>query len=344
MKLAFVLVHYHAADLAAAAVEALAADLGPSRGDAEIVVVDNGCRPEERETLRALPARYLDPGANLGYAGGANLGVRSTDADAVFLMNPDVVVLPGCVAALRAALAAGAHAAGPRFYWDRERRFVLPPTERRGRIDELLRVAGERGAAWARRGRRRWRRHARRIWTAREPCVCHQLSGALLAFRRRAWEELGGFDEGYRLYFEETDWLERLRRRRLDALFVPAAEAVHLYAQSTAGEPRAERWFVDSHRRFLKRFHGPAFAALLGLLSRLPRSKEPPERAGEGVPAWLEVSASALGYPAAARRLDRAQDLSLPGEILGRLARGKYWLRTVDDAGRELRLRAVDCL
>ncbi len=323
MKLAVVLVHYQAAELAAAAHEALAGDLEAAGLEAEWILVDNGSRPEELERLRALPAGLIEPGRNLGYAGGANLGVRSTAAEAVFLMSPDVIVRPGCAAALAAALEDGAAAAGPRFFWDAGRRFLLPPTERRTRRDELLRLAAERGEPWARLARRRWRRHARRCWTAREPYGCYELSGALLAFQRRAWEELGGFDEGYRLYFEETDWLERLRRRGLPASFVPGAEAVHLYAQSTAGEPRAGRWFADSHRRFRRRFYGRAFTALLELLGRVwrPAAALVPERR-EGRSAWLEVSASPLGFPAAGRRLGETVSESVPEEILDRLAPG----------------------
>lgn len=338
MKLAVVLVHYHAAELAARAYEALARDLAAARIDAEWVVIDNGSRPEERERLRSLPAPLVEPGGNLGYAGGANLGVRSTKSDHVFLMNPDVLALPGCAAALCRALEAGAAAAGPRFYWDEGRRFLLPPTERRTRLDELVRLLAERGERWARLGRRRWRAHARRCWTACEPYPCYELSGALLAFRRSAWEELGGFDEGYRLYFEETDWLERLRRRRLEALFVPAAEAVHLYARSTAGEPRAAAWFEESHRRFRRRFYGPLFATFL---ERLARAWPPsPSAVTGGEPgsvgaAWLEVSSSAVGYPAAARRLE--DDSEGPQ----RLPPGAFYLRTVDAEGRELSVRAV---
>ncbi|HEX9736177.1 MAG TPA: glycosyltransferase [Thermoanaerobaculia bacterium] len=338
MKLAVVLVHYHAAELAARAYEALAQDLAAARLGAEWVVVDNGSRPAERERLRSLPAALLEPGANLGYAGGANLGVRSTASEHVVLMNPDVMALPGCAAALCAALDAGAAAAGPRFYWDAERRFLLPPTERRTRVDELLRLLAERGERWARYGRRRWRAHARRCWTARAPYVCYELSGALLAFRRSAWEELGGFDEGYRLYFEETDWLERLRRRRLAARFVPGAEAVHLYGRSTAGEPRAQGWFEESYRRFRRRIYGPLFAAFLERLARAWPPAEPAVTSvepGAGRAAWLEVSSSAVGYPAAARRLGPGSD-----DREG-LPPGTCYLRTVDAEGRELGVRTV---
>ena len=342
MKLAVVLVHYHAAELAVAAQAALAGDLRTAGLEAEWVVVDNGSRPEERARLRALPVVLAEPGVNLGYAGGANLGVRSTSAEIVLLMNPDVVVQPGCAAALASTLEEGAAAAGPRFFWDSGRRFLLPPTEQRTRYDELLRLAAERGARWARLARRRWRRHAQRCWTARRTYECHELSGALLAFRRQAWEELDGFDEGYRLYFEETDWLERLRRHGRPARFVPGAEAIHLYAQSTAGEPRAGRWFADSHRRFRRRFYGRAFTSLLELMARIWRPAAPYVPASQsGGAAWLEVSPSTVGFPAAGRRLEETESESIPEEILERLAPGTYHLRTVDADGRELDCRAL---
>lgn len=350
MKVAVVLVHYHTAELAVAAFEALDGDLRASGLEAEWVLVDNGSRPEERTKLASLPVRVLAPGVNLGYAGGANLGVRETSAGLVFLMNPDVLALPGCAAALAAALEEGSATAGPRFFWDRERRYLLPPTERRTRRDELLRSLGERGEPWARWARRRWRRHARRSWTAREPRVSYELPGALLAFRREAWEELGGFDEAYRLYFEENDWLERSRRRGLEARFVPRAEAIHLYAQSTLGEPSSSRWFAESSARFRRRYYGAVFTALLELMGRAwPESRASPGvRSRTGRAAWLEVSSSPLGFPAAARRLVGPEDTlaedtrALPADVLGRLAPGPYYFRTVDDAGRELGVRVFE--
>lgn len=347
MKLAVVLVHYHTAALAAAALEALAADLDGAGVEAERILVDNGSTAEEKERLRGLDVRLLVPegGRNLGYAGGANLGIGSAGAEAVILMNPDVEVLPGCVAALLKALEHGAAVAGPRFYWDRSRRFLLPPNERRTRRDELLRLAGERSAFWARLGRRRWRRHVLPYRTSPERRRSYELSGALLALRRRTWEELGGFDEGYRLYFEESDFLERLRRRGGEALYVPEASAVHLYAQSTVGEPRSEGWFVDSSRRFRRRFYGAAFSRLLEWLDR---AWAKPGRVGElgvlrrGSPAWLELSAAGVGYPAAARPWGGPSPWELDAEVAGRLPAGTYYLRTVDAAGRELEARALE--
>lgn len=343
MTLAVVLVHYHTPELAAEAVAALEQDLGRSGLTAEWVLVDNGSEASERGILERLPVRVLRSGQNLGYAGGANLGVRETTGELVLLMNPDVVVLPGCVQALCSALEDGAAAAGPRFFWDRERLFLLPPTEKRTRYDELLRVLGERGEPWAGIGRRRWRRHARRSWGAREPYRCHELSGALLAFRRQVWQSLGGFDDGYRLYFEETDWLEKLRAHRLEARFVPQAEAVHLFAQSSVGEPRSGDWFTESHRRFRQRFYGARFAAFLELLDRLRRPAGPRQdgKARSGRPAWLEVSSSPQGYPAAARRLggQAREPFALPEGLRRRIPSGICYLRTVDETGRELGLR-----
>jgi GT2 family glycosyltransferase len=357
-SLAVVLVHYHTPRLAAAAIGALQQDLAAGRGAAaglevEWLLVDNGSDPAGRELLAGLPVRLLETGRNLGYAGGVNLGVASSRAELVLLMNPDVLVLPGCAAGLVACLQEGAAAAGPRFYWDSGRRLLLPPAEIRDRRGELLAwLAAARGAGWAARARRRSRRHCRRHWQAAAPLPSYALSGSLLAVTRAAWERIGGFDEGFPLYFEETDWLLRLRRAGLPARFVPAAEAVHLYGRSAAGEPRAAEWFEESARRFRRRHYGAWFAWGLDHLARGGRRAAAapfpalPALPAEGLdldgyprPLWVEISPRPAGYPAAAERIAEAAPGARwqpPADLAERLAEGAWWIRLSDDSGRDL--------
>jgi N-acetylglucosaminyl-diphospho-decaprenol L-rhamnosyltransferase len=350
MRLAVILVHYHTPELAAAAVEALRADVAGTGLEVDWLLVDNGSDAPGRARLASLPVERIDPGTNLGYAGGVNLGMVRSKAELVVLMNPDVIVLPGCLPALLDALRNGVAVAGPRFYWDGGRRLVQPPSEIRNRREELARLLAGKSSGGAARARRRWRRHARRHWEAREPLPSHDLSGSLLALRRSAWEAVGPFDEGFRLYFEETDWLLRAERLGLGGRYVPAAEAVHLYSQSAGREPRAEGWFEESARRFRRRYYGPWFVGLLeGLDRSLPRrgtALPPPAPLPDGLrlpeepsayPLWVEVSPNPLGFPAAAERLSRPPEgpWSLPLEILERLPTAELTVRVTDVNGRE---------
>ena len=348
MKLAVVLVHYHSPELVQRACEALVRDAEVSGIELDMVVVDNGSRPEDLELLESQPARRLDPGRNLGYAGGANAGIRETSAERIVVMNPDVEVLPGCLGALAEVVADGVAVAGPRFYWDHGKEYVLPPTEAVSRTAEVLAVLARRSARWASLARRRWRRHAHRYWLADQPLAGYDLSGALLMFRRSAWQQVGPFDEAYRLYYEETDWLQRLRAAGLEARFVPTAEAVHLYAQSTAIEPQVEAWRLDSSRRFRRRIYGPFFTRWLERLSgriTIAVNIEPsPSPLFAHPAAWLEVSPSEVGYPAAGRRLSppSTSPVDLAAVIQSRLAPGTYYLRYVDRAGGELTLTRLE--
>jgi GT2 family glycosyltransferase len=363
-SLAVVLVHYHTPHLAAEAIAALRREVDLLRAadptlEVEWLLVDNGSDAAGRALLASLPVRLLEPGRNLGYAGGVNLGVASSRAEHILLMNPDVLVLPGCLAALLGCLRDGAAAAGPRFYWDAERRMQLPPGEARSRRGELLAwLAAARGGRWAARARRRSRRHCRRHWLAAAPLPSYTLSGSLLAVTRTAWNRVGGFDESYRLYFEETDWLLRLRLAGLPARFVPAAAAVHLYARSAVAEPRSQQWFEDSARRFRRRHYGAWFAALLERLDRLARRRQtavpaattsaaplPPGGVDLGAlprPLWIEVTPNPAGFPAAAEEIralgsgDSGGTWRLPEEILGRLEGESWSVWLSDERGRDL--------
>jgi GT2 family glycosyltransferase len=359
LRLAVILVHYHTPALAAAAVEALRRDTAGVDGGIEWLLIDNGSDEAGRALLDSLPVERIDPGKNLGYAGGVNLGVARSTADTILLMNPDVLVLPGCVPALLRALdedgadaADAAAVAGPCFWWDTGRRFLLPPSEPRSRLDELAAVLAVRGGGWAVRARRRWRRHARRHWLARSPLPSYALSGSLLAVRRSAWNAIGPFDESFRLFFEETDWLRRAAELRLPARYVPAAEAVHLYSQSAINEPRSRQWFEESARLFRTRYYGAWFARLISAVSGWikPSAVSLPVAPAAGLdltglpfPLWIEVSPNPTGFPAAAQRLEAlpAGGWRLPDEIIERLPPGDLVVQAVDEAGREVLRRSL---
>ena len=289
------------------------------------------------------------PGSNLGYAGGVNLGVARSTAELILLMNPDVLVLPGCVPALLDSLRGGAAVAGPRFYWDRTRRLVQPPSELRARREELITLLAACGPRWAARARRRWRRHARRHWEARAPLPSYSLSGSLLALRRSAWDEVGPFDEGFRLYFEETDWLLRAQAQ---------GPSGPLRAGGRSGAPlQPERGPGAPGAAVVRGVGGTLPAeALRGVVHEgAPRTGTDGYTDGHGqalplpaeglrlpsetaaYPLWVEVSPNPTGFPAAAELVSEplGGPWRLPAEIEERVGTALSF-KVTDRAGREI--------
>ena len=372
LAISAVIVHYRTPRQLEAAVAALREDARTSAVDLEIVVVDNGAAgaPGSGEAAAEnLPARVLRPAENLGYAAGINLGVEQATGSVLLLMNADVAVQPGCLRALLEALG-GADIAGPRLFWDEGCRLMLPPQALRTRRAELDAAWAERSPAWGRFFRRRWRRRARAFWQAEEPTTCYELTGACLAVTRDGWERVGPFDEGFRLYFEETEWLLRARRAGVRAVLAPAARCVHAYDQSAQREPRARLWFDESAERFRRRRYGAWFAALLRRLERAPRRFEdvaplaaatagadvaplggaaagaevaPLGAAAAGEEIWVEVTPLPLGAPATGCRVTAAEAarFEIPPDVLAGAA-SDLWIRVTDGRCRDLggRLRS----
>jgi GT2 family glycosyltransferase len=360
MKLAVILIHYHTPHLLREAIDAVRSDMYASGIDGEVIVVDNGSEEDDRELIASLPARVLNAGENLGYAGGINLGARATDADVMIFMNPDVNVIPGTLAALISALDEGAHAAGPKFFLDPECNILLPPLMELTRRNELIWRSSALGDNWARWVRGLWRMHARKHWEAEDPIESYSLIGALLAVRKDAWNSIGPFDEVYKLYYEEADWLKRLEKNGLKSCYVPSARVVHSYNQSAVKEPMAKKWFDESGRIFRNRYYGKVFDTFISYL--VPLIKRAMSRSGAGagessfpwsgiptlefssigvirnMPLWVEISNTDLGIPAAAVRIydSGIKAWRLPKDIWNGLESGAYNFRIVDNEGKEI--------
>src|SRR4029078_3577088 len=80
------------------------------------------------------------------------------------------------------------------------------------------------------------------------------VSGACMLFPRKAFDQMGGFDEAFPLYAEELDIATRLRKRRWSVVFTPAVEVIHAVGVSTGGDGRPHR-LVVMHSASLYRYH-----------------------------------------------------------------------------------------
>lgn len=228
--------------------------VGESR-PSETVVVDNGSTDGSIEMVeRDFPDVRLVRAENPGYGAAANLGVEATTAEYVLLLNSDTIIPETAPAAVAAYLDAHERVGilGPRLL-NRDgslQRSCFPfPTPRAAflgetRLGYLIRfVPGVR------------KRHPR-TWRHDRPRPMPWVSGAAMAIRRTAHDEVAGFDDSFFMYFEETDLCYRLWQAGWEVHFAPVTDIVHLGAASTSRWAAAMRvryyesmaWFYQRHR------------------------------------------------------------------------------------------------
>ena len=202
-----------------------------------VLVVDNSSDAEVRAVAERHGAGYVDPGDNLGFAGGVNLGLakRERSTADVLLLNPDASITPEGVARLAGRLHASDDLAG-----------VAPAqVDSEGRAARVGWPFPTPAGAWA---------EAAGLGSLRS---CHDfMIGSVLLIRSSALEEIGPFDEQFFLYAEETDWQQRARRLGWRVALCPEVVATHVGA-GTGGDPgRREVRFHASQERYVRKYHG----------------------------------------------------------------------------------------
>jgi N-acetylglucosaminyl-diphospho-decaprenol L-rhamnosyltransferase len=213
--------------------EALAPTLAAD--GAELVVVDNASRDGSAAFARTrIPgATILVNARNEGFARAANQGARKACGERLVFLNPDVRIDAGSLAALAHALdlAPDAGLAAARLRWPDG---AFQPSCRR--FPEPLNLWRSRGSLlgrWDRKG------DGYTLPDAVETIPVPAVAGAYVMLDRARFTAVGGFDERFFVYMEDTDLSCRLAAAGHPCLFVPAAGAVHTWGQSSsAGRTR----------------------------------------------------------------------------------------------------------
>ena len=215
---------------------------------ADIVVVDNGSTDETCAGVAARGDCRLVRSTNTGYAAGINSGVANArPADAILVLNPDVRLAPRSVERMYAALSRpGVGVVAPQ---------IRNPDGRLARSlrrePTLLRALGL----------------TRTGVPALSEYVGHDRDyvlgglvdwalGAVLLVSSECHDALGGWDESFFLYSEETDFASRAREQGFRTWYEPSALAVHIGAQSGTSD-RIHSMQILNRVRYYRRRHDP---------------------------------------------------------------------------------------
>jgi N-acetylglucosaminyl-diphospho-decaprenol L-rhamnosyltransferase len=233
--------------------------------DARVIVVDNRSAAEQRRQLEQAGAdgrfELLPSPRNLGFGAAANLALREGSAPLVCVSNSDVEPEPGALAALAAVAleTPDIGMVGPVFAGGTQHYHARLPSRSALLARSFMGAAGSRPLPSP---------------AAGQVVPIGQVSGACFVMRRQVWEQVGGFDEGYFLWYEDVDLAKRLVDLGRRNLVVGSARVRHTGAASFVQiNPRtAQAIRLASLRRYIGQHHPglmPVARPLLGVAGEL---------------------------------------------------------------------------
>lgn len=174
-------------------------------------------------------AIHIVPVPNIGFAAANNRGIESTSSPFVLLLNPDAVLCPGALNALLATAEANPRAG------------IVGPLVLNADSSVQANSFGRFPSLATALGLRLWR-IAQRLrgnlnLSPKAPTFTTPVdwvTGAAMLVRRAAVDDVGPMDEGFFLYYEDTDWCHRMRDHRWEVLVEPRAHVVHHLGGSAA--------------------------------------------------------------------------------------------------------------
>ena len=247
-----IIVNYNAGGVVTRSVASVLATPGLLR----LIVADNASSDGSCEQLLRLQAEnagfeLIQNRENLGFARAVNACAANIREPYLLILNPDCELCPGALGALLEAMQRDPQAglASPlvedgtgRILRGTVRSFPDPwkammTASGLWRLSRILpRLKGVDASSGE---------------LPRETCRVEAVSGACMLIRTGLFHELGGFDEGFGMHFEDLDLMFRLSLRKHYCLFVPAARAIHVPGTSS----RSRRWWVHRQKHLgMQRF------------------------------------------------------------------------------------------
>ncbi|WDF81104.1 glycosyltransferase family 2 protein [Mucilaginibacter sp. KACC 22773] len=233
----------------------------------EIIVVDNASKinPVPGWLVTYPDIKSIRSDANLGFAGGNNLGIKNATGDYIFLVNNDTEFTPGLLNALVDTLETHDEVG------------IVSPMIKYYSDSGVIQYAGYTPMDY---------------YTCRNSCIglrekdqgqfnhiigptayCH---GAAMMIKKEAIDKAGLMAENFFLYYEEVDWCEMIKRAGYEAWVNTDALIYHKESISVGKKSKLKEYFMNRNRILFTRRNAPAhkkiFFFIYFLLLVVPRN------------------------------------------------------------------------
>ncbi len=306
----------------------------------EVIVVDNSESNEEFENLKSFKndrVVYIKNQKNVGFAKACNYAYSCSEGDYLLFLNPDAYFVKGSVTLLKNFLEkSDAAAAGPKMFWDSEKKYYLPPTIFPNFLHNLKISFMQKNKFYYDYYIKKYRKNFLKLINSTSPLKQNALSGGHFMIKRKAVEKLGYlFDERFFMYYEDSDLMFRLKKNKLRVYIEPKAEVIHNHLLNS----NKNELMIVSGRLYFNKHYSEKIIALLNKLQSSNKSLLKYECLGEikdnilnfkdKNDLFFEFSPVNYYVPSIISYVGRENSL-FSNEVWDFLSAGKYFFRFFD--------------
>jgi len=228
----------------------------PDRMDVEVIVINNDAEPIT-EFLKGssgnLDLRVVEINRNVGFGRAHNAGFKKTTGEYLLLLNPDTRMILGTLSAMAES------------FFQNESLGIVGPllvdTQRRIQPGYCGKEKTPFSIMKAKLVEEKTEKEAlEENGTAN---VVDWVAGTAMMIRRRAFEEIGGFDENYFMYFEDVDLCLQARKKKYLVAINPRAKIFHAGGQSFSSQRDKKRYYYASQDYYIRKNFGAGMALMV---------------------------------------------------------------------------------
>lgn len=224
----------------------------------EIIIINN----DRKENLELIKNRFPEikiagRGRNIGFGAAGNLGAKAAQGRFLFFLNPDCEIVSQNILEIINE-------------FDKDKNIGIMGSQlvrKNGKAQKWI-CGKEMSLSNLIRNNLGFSR-SRKIWESRKKIKTDWVAGTAMIIRKIFFEELGGFDEKFFMYFEDMDLCRRIRKAGKKVIYFPNFKVKHLEGGSFAGKKFQKSLYYDSQEYFFKKHRSKPEYFLVKLIRKL---------------------------------------------------------------------------